>query len=169
MSEQAEGRWGEQGGPLQRRASRPPAEVCGSLPPAPPASPGRAEPEKRLERRAVVQEPRCRATGSRHAVSSGATEPEARAGRAEVPSTGQHAHPQRAAPGGLRPAGVREGPAGVRGQRQEEDEEQPRRAAWKWQQRANGPRPQLPEQSSGDAGWGTEEGALASAPSRGSG
>lgn len=46
MSKQAEGRWGEQGAPLQRRASRPPAEVCGSLPPAPSAPPGRAELEK---------------------------------------------------------------------------------------------------------------------------
>lgn len=169
MSEQA-GAGGGSGGPLFRGGP------AGLLPRCVAPCPQRllqrlAEQSwrSRLERRAVVPEPRGRRRQEDHTVSSGATEPEARAGRAGVLSTAQHARPQRAAPGGLKPGRVCQGPAGVRGQRQEEDEEQPRRAAWKRQQSANGAKTRAPRTKQQRCWVGDGGGALASAPSQGSG
>lgn len=78
-------------------------KACGSLPPAPPAPPGRAELEKKAGKEgggagATGQ----RQTGSEHTVTSGARA-RARAGRADGQPTGQRTHPQRAAPGALKP------------------------------------------------------------------
>lgn len=122
---------GEQGAPLQRAGGPP--EACGSLPPAPPAPPGRAELERRLERRAVVQEPRGR--GRQEASTRPPQEREQK--RGQLQATRQHTRRWRAAPGGPKPPGVREGLQGSEG-RDKEDEEQPRRAAGRRQQRANG-------------------------------
>lgn len=124
-------------------------KACGSLPPAPPAPPGRAELEKKAgEEGGGAGATGQRQTGSEHAVTSGARA-RARAGRAEGQPTRQRTRPQRAAPGALKPP-VCARATGARGQT-----ERGRRAAEEGcTEEAAGSewgRDHLPEQSSRDA------------------
>lgn len=81
----------------------------------------------------MLQEPRGRGRQEASTRSPQEREPEARAGSGYTTAR----PPTEGSTRGLKPPGVREGLQGSEG-RHKEDEEQPRRAARRWQQRANG-------------------------------